>query len=84
MLFTCNTIMDPTAIAARVLVVYAFFCIFLKLPINGFNLFIRSSHHNRKGMIFGENIAYEFVFLSVSNSPAISIAILRCIQSLSS
>lgn len=75
MFITRNTIMDPAAVAAGVLVVYIFLCIFLKLIINSSILLVRQPYHNCKRIVFGKNIAHKLVFLFMSNPPAIIITV---------
>lgn len=53
---------------------------------DSFVLFVRQSHHNNKRIVFGKNITYQFVFLSMGNSPTIPVSVrennsLLCLKS---
>ena len=67
--------MNPAAVTAGILCVDVLPGIWMQLAVDGIILLVRQSDHDSKPIVFGKNIAYQFLLQPVSDPPAVLSAI---------
>lgn len=75
MLLVRNAIVNPSTVAAGVLILNIVLCEFLHLRVNGYKLLIGQPQHYSEGVVLCKNITDQFLFVSMGNAPAILLAI---------